>query len=130
MRFFEKLRNNIYGLDKLNYFLLILWIIMAFFGNLLKNSTLIFIETMLIIYIFFRMMSFNKAKRYYENQKFLTYYNKYTVKTRQFIARSKDKNHNYYKCPGCKQYLSVPKGAGKICIVCAKCRTQFIKTSK
>jgi len=130
MRFFEKLRNNAYGIDKFNYFLLILWLIMAFLGNFLKNRSLILAGTILICYIFFRMISFNKSKRYYENQKFLSYYNKYTLKFKQFAARCKDKKHNYYRCPNCKQYLSVPKGVGKICIVCSKCKTQFIRKSK
>ena len=39
------------------------------------------------------------------------------------------KNYRFYKCPQCKQKVRVPKGRGKICITCPKCRTEFVKKS-
>ena len=37
--------------------------------------------------------------------------------------------YRFYKCPQCKQTVRVPKGRGKICITCPKCKTEFIKKS-
>ena len=42
-------------------------------------------------------------------------------------ARSQDKTHRYFKCPGCGQTVRVPRGRGKIQITCPKCRREFIK---
>ena len=37
--------------------------------------------------------------------------------------------YRFFKCPQCKQTVRVPKGRGKICITCPKCKTEFIKKS-
>jgi ribosomal protein L37AE/L43A len=40
--------------------------------------------------------------------------------------RLKDaKTHRYFSCPNCKQSLRLPKGKGKIIIICPKCKTEF-----
>ncbi len=116
--------------DEYNRFLIIIWLILMVAGNIFEMPRLIMASTILVIYILFRMFSKNKQKRFYENQRFLTISRRYTLKAKQFIARAKDKTHNYYRCPKCKQYMSVPKGVGKICIVCAKCKNQFVRNSK
>ena len=37
--------------------------------------------------------------------------------------------YRFFKCPQCRQTVRVPKGRGKICITCPKCKTEFIKKS-
>ena len=84
----------------------------------------------LIIYSYFRMFSRNIPKRYAENQKFLTLRYKVTSKwnlEKKHLAESK--THRFFKCPQCKQKVRVPKGRGKICITCPKCKTEFVKKS-
>ena len=39
------------------------------------------------------------------------------------------KIYKFYKCPMCKQEGRVPRGHGKICITCPKCREEFIRRS-
>ena len=90
--------------DEYNRFLTILWLVLMVAGNIFKLPRLILASTILIIYILFRMFSRNKQKRFYENQRFLVMWRKYTIKVKQFVVRLKDKKHNYYRCPRCKQY--------------------------
>jgi transcription elongation factor Elf1 len=44
------------------------------------------------------------------------------------LDRIKDKEHRYFKCPNCGQYLRVPKGKGKIHINCRCGYTMYRKT--
>jgi len=32
-----------------------------------------------------------------------------------------------FKCPNCKARITVPRGRGRICIKCPKCRIEFLK---
>lgn len=96
----------------------------------IKSGFLYVFGLFLIGYAYFRMFSRNIPKRYAENQKFLTMRYKGTVKwnlTKKHLVERK--THRFFKCPNCKQKVRVPKGRGKICITCPKCRTEFVKKS-
>ena len=72
----------------------------------------------------------NISARYAENQKYLNYRYQMAVKWDRFKKHlAQRKNYRFYKCPQCKQKVRVPKGRGKICITCPKCRTEFVKKS-
>lgn len=81
-----------------------------------------------MIHMYFRMFSKNVSKRYEENQKYLNFRYQAVVwwnkKKKHFAQR---KTYRFFHCPNCKQEVRVPKGHGKICITCPKCRTEFIK---
>ena len=84
----------------------------------------------ILVYNLFRMFSKNVSKRYEENQKYRTFrykvVTKLDAKKKQFAQR---KTHRFFKCPSCKQHVRVPKGRGKICITCPRCKHEFIKRS-
>ena len=83
-----------------------------------------------MIYVYFRMFSKDHQKRYQENVKFLETKNKFLKKVRSEKAIMKQrKTHHIYKCPTCRQKIRIPKGKGRICITCPKCKTEFTKTS-
>ena len=72
-------------------------------------------------------MKYTKA----ENQKFLTLRYK-TISKWNLMKKhwAESKTHRFFKCPQCKQKVRVPKGRGKICITCPKCKTEFVKKSQ
>lgn len=114
-----------YGMDDLGKFnmflLLVVLIVSIFFNNIIISLLLWF----LLIYSYFRMLSRNTAKRYAENQAYLRIRDKvlFFKKTKQ----PKDPYHKIFLCPSCKQKIRVPKGKGKICITCPKCKRDFLK---
>ena len=77
----------------------------------------------LMIHMYFRVFSRNVNKRYAENQKFLNARYEWTVKAERRKKRfAQRKQYKFFKCPMCKQEVRVPRGHGKICITCPKCR--------
>ncbi len=129
----EKLRNFMigrYGIDSFSKFLmgiaLALCVLDIFCNNIFINSWFIII----IIYVYYRMFSKNYNKRYQENMKFLQIKNKVLAKfhSEKSIMKQR-KTHHIYKCPTCNQKIRIPKGKGRICITCPKCKTEFTKTS-
>ena len=129
----EKLRNFMigrYGIDSFSKFLmgiaLVLCILDIFVNSIFINSWFIVI----IVYVYYRMFSRNHHKRYQENMKFLQIKNKVMSKFKsQKWMMQQRKTHHIYKCPTCNQKIRIPKGKGRICITCPKCKTEFTKTS-
>lgn len=136
--FRPKLQNFMigrYGVDQLNKFMTILAIILSVISAISGLGFLYRIGSFLLILVIFRMYSRNINARYNENLKFMPYWNKMTKCTYSFKNWFKQKQnqfkdrktHAYFKCPNCRQTLRVPKGKGKICISCPKCKTQLIR---
>ena len=83
-----------------------------------------------MIHMYFRVFSRNVNKRYAENQKFLNARYEWTIKAERRKKRfAQRKQYKFFKCPMCKQEVRVPRGHGKICITCPKCREQFVRRS-
>ena len=75
-------------------------------------------------------LSRNVSKRYEENQRYLNAKYRAVVKKNNLKKRwAQRSTYRFFKCPQCKQTVRVPKGRGKICITCPKCKTEFIKKS-
>ena len=119
-----------YGTDDFSKFLLgttlALWII-----NIFVNSTVLYSWALLLLfYSYYRMFSRNLAKRRQENAKFLDIKRKILSKLNLGKFQRKDhKTHHIYRCPTCRQKIRIPRGKGRICITCPKCKTEFTKTS-
>ena len=84
----------------------------------------------IVNYSYFRILSRNVSKRYEENQRYLNAKYRAVVKKNNLKKRwAQRSTYRFFKCPQCKQTVRVPKGRGKICITCPKCKTEFIKKS-
>ena len=127
---FQKFMIGRYGIDAFSKFMLGVALALCVLDIFVNN---IFISSwfyVLVIYSYFRMFSRNYQKRYQENLKFLQIKNKLTAKFNQEKNIWKQrKTHHIYKCPTCSQKIRIPRGKGRICITCPKCKTEFTKTS-
>lgn len=117
------------GNDQLNHFLLglalALLVIAAIFKDSFGSITYILVFA-LLGYAYFRMFSRNVYKRREENGKYMRARYRFSaaVKLRkeQWIQR---KDYKFFTCPSCRTTLRVPRGHGKIKIVCRKCGNSF-----
>ena len=123
-----------YGVDELskalNTFGVVCLIISMFAGKIPLLSLFYWIGIIAIFYNCFRMFSKNVSKRYAENQKYMNLRYRAVTKKASMKKRWEQRDtYRFFKCPDCKQTVRVPKGRGKICITCPKCKREFIKKS-
>lgn len=132
---FAKFMYGRYGTDELSKFLtytaLILLIISMILGQFIGSaakSAVFMIVLLLVVYSYFRMFSKNLQKRRDENTKYLNF--KRPIADKLKLRRDmwgQRKEFKFFKCPSCNAVLRVPKGKGKVRIVCKKCGTAFEK---
>lgn len=115
-----------YGIDRLYYFLLAICSILIVI-NLFANSLIIYvIESGLLVYTFYRVMSRNVYKRQQENAKFVKLLEKPKKAINLHKCKKRDrKTHVYKKCPSCKNNLRLPRENGKHTVVCPCCKNRF-----
>ena len=118
-----------YGNDQLNRFLLVLCALFMLFAALMKSSVGLlfwFLSLALIILTYTRILSRDIARRSTENAKYLRLCNKLRNKLRVLKERwVQRRDYKFFTCPSCHTTLRVPKGKGRINIVCRKCGTSF-----
>ena len=117
------------GNDQLNLFLLIVDVILLLLAGMFADSlgkVLYPLVILLLGYAYFRMLSRNLCKRSEENGKYLRLRYKlmaeFRVRWERWVQR---KDYKFFTCPSCKTTLRVPRGHGKIKIVCRKCGNSF-----
>lgn len=126
MRFMQG-RN---GFDQLSQFLNLMVLVIFVLSLFIKWAPLYYFGIVLLGYMYFRVFSRNLPKRYAENQKFCNMrYDASIKKNKMKREWEQRKIYRFYRCPMCKQKVRVPKGRGKICITCPKCREEFVRRS-
>lgn len=127
---FQRFMMGRYGMDAFSKFLMIMWLILWGVNIFVNSGTLSLLSLGLLFYMYYRMFSRNIQKRYQENIKYLNIKNRIVSKFRSKKSMmNQRKTHHIYKCPTCKQKIRIPKGKGRICITCPKCKTEFTKIS-
>ena len=120
-------RNGVDDLARFESWFVLVVLILSIFT---RSGLLDLIAIAFIVHMYFRVFSRNVSKRYEENQKFLNFRYNWTVKwNRKKKHFEQRKMYKFYKCPMCRQEVRVPRGHGKICITCPKCREEFIRRS-
>ncbi|HHU05137.1 MAG TPA: hypothetical protein GXZ65_01490 [Clostridiales bacterium] len=126
MNFLRRLMTGRNGPDNLTItsvaLALILNLIYSFSGYLVFEI----ISTILLLYAVFRIFSRNVVKRRAENAWFMGFFAPIKSWFSWKITQMKSsKTHKFFRCPGCKNILRVPRGKGRIHITCPKCGQRF-----
>lgn len=117
-----------YGVDQLSMAMAICSMVLMLVSRVFMLRLLYWIAAAMLAAMVFRSYSRNTAKRYQENQWFIGYFKQ----LRRWAAGLQNqwqerKAYRFFKCPSCGQKLRVPKGKGKICITCPKCKTELLR---
>ncbi|HIR27407.1 MAG TPA: hypothetical protein IAB84_05475 [Candidatus Choladousia intestinigallinarum] len=125
---FIRFMSGRYGADQLSRFMLAVCFLCLIL-NLFTGTYILYVAALAILVVcYFRMFSRNLAKRDAENQQYLRLKEKFlSIFKRSFWEERKA--YHIYKCPSCGQKIRIPRGKGKICITCPKCRNEFVKKS-
>lgn len=117
-----------YGFDQYTRALIFISFFISLLSIVVRFLPLTILSYILLIYAIFRTASKNISKRSQEN---LIYFKLSGAVKNKFknlkLTLIGTKTHKYYKCSRCSQIIRVPRGKGKICITCPKCRTEFTK---
>ncbi len=133
MKFREKMQQFMYGRygnDQLSRVYLGITLVLLVL-SLFTRWTIFYIAGIaLLIYCYYRMFSKNITKMSAQNQKYLNWRYGLAVKRQKRKTHMEQRKiYHFYKCPQCKQKVRVPKGHGKICITCPKCKMEFVRKS-
>jgi len=119
-----------YGGDQLSMAMTYASLVLILLGALPRMEVLLAVAYALVILSFARMFSRNVAARRRENEWFLKKTAPLVTKFFQARARFKNrKSYAYFRCPGCRSWLKLPRGAGKVTVTCSKCGSQTNKTA-
>ena len=117
------------GNDQLNRFLLfadVFILLLAMVFNKTLGRFLMPLALIILGIAYFRMFSRNLLRRSEENGKYLIMRSRVQGTLRlwkeQWVQR---KDYKFFVCPACRTTLRVPRGRGKIKIVCRKCGNSF-----
>lgn len=129
MRFFQRFMTGRYGNDQLNTCLLVVYLILWLVGVITNLQAFYTVGLVLIVVALFRMFSRNVERRRTENAKFMKLLGPVNRWFRLRRTMHRDKEHCYFKCPSCGQYLRVPRGKGKLTVTCRSCGASFQEKS-
>ena len=118
-----------YGTDQLNQTLIGVYLVLFVIYMLTGSQILYLLSFFLMVLTLIRMLSRNFAARRAENAKFQKVAGPAIRWLRLQRTIHRDKEHCYFKCPNCGQYLRVPRGKGRITVTCRGCGASFEEKS-
>lgn len=91
----------------------------------IAGAMLHLLSLLLAAILLFRLFSRNLEKRRSENTKFLYWFGPRLGGLRDWYSRCSDREHRYVKC-ACGAWCRVPRGIGRIELICPRCSTKQI----
>ncbi len=133
MSFWEKIKQSLRnfmsgrnGSDDLSRVLVWVALVIYLLGAIFNLFPVLLLGMAVLIYVMFRMMSRNKAKRGYENRRYVAWRDGLRRKARQAKTRyTNRKTYRYFKCPQCKGWLRLKRGVGDVHVTCGRCKHEF-----
>lgn len=122
-----------YGMDPLGRFLTIVamaLLVLSMFFSRVMHTIFWVLALASLVYCYVRMLSRRYDKRRAENEVYLSAKGAVqrwfaSVKTRW----SQRRDYRFFRCPSCHALLRVPKGKGRIQLICRKCGNRFERKS-
>ncbi len=118
-----------YGSDQLSFFLLLVYLVLSLLSSAPHLGILNWVALAVLLWDVYRIFSRRIDRRRAENAKFLALAGPAIRWLRMRRTIWRDKEHRYFKCPNCGQYLRVPRGKGKITVSCRNCGVSFEENS-
>ncbi len=118
------------GNDQLNLFLFAVDAVLLLAATLFRGRAgqFLFIAVLALLGLtYFRALSRNRTRRSEENEKYLRI--RYRISASLKLRKEKwvqRRDYKFFTCPSCRTTLRVPRGHGKIRIVCKCCGNSFI----
>lgn len=132
---FARMMSGRYGPDQLGRFLscvslicMLLSLLTRGIGRGRVGSLFFWLCMALLCWCYIRMFSRNYTARRRENEFYLN--KKYALTSRLRLHREcfrQRRDYAFYRCPGCRQLVRVPRGKGKLRITCRRCGYSFEK---
>lgn len=130
----KKFMKDKYGFDAFSLALLFLAVLLDLLNllPLMQNKNILGVIALFpLAYCVLRAFSGNIPFREKENRIFLRLLSAPfgAGDSQKKQLKAEKKLFKYFKCPNCKQKVRVPKGKGKVEILCPRCACKFIKKS-
>jgi len=132
---FARFMAGRYGVDQLARFISCASLISVTLSILTRGvgrgglSSMFFYLCMALLGLsYYRMLSRNYSRRRRENEFYLD--KKHRLTSRLKLHREcfrQRRDYAFYRCPGCRQLVRVPRGKGKLRITCRRCGYSFEK---
>ena len=118
-----------YGGDQLNTAMMVTYLLLYLVFVFTRIYVLEYLALALLVLTLLRMMSRRHDRRRAENARFLKITSPITRWFRNTGRKMRDRDHRYFKCPGCGQQMRVPRGKGRITVHCRTCGANFEEKS-
>jgi len=133
MTFWERIKQSLrnlmagrQGVDQLSLALVWTGLGLYVLSALLGSGLLSLVSMAVYGYTLFRVFSRNTEKRSAENRRYLTRKNRIQTNAKQARTRFNNrKQYKYFRCPSCKAWLKLPRGAGVVTVTCGRCHNSF-----
>ncbi|MDD6034070.1 MAG: hypothetical protein PUC47_11460 [Oscillospiraceae bacterium] len=130
MNWLQRFMMGRYGVDGLSVGIVVLGMILTLTNSFVGWLPLLLLSYVCFGVVLFRMLSRNIEARRKENAAAAKFFRPMLERGKLWMRMWRDrKTHRYFSCPNCKQHVRVPKGKGKIRIVCPRCRKEFTRKS-
>ena len=118
--------DKCYGFDLLGYLLLGLCAGLTLLSRVLDVVFPSLMASIALVWAVSRAFSHNIHKRWAENQRLLNWLPGLRRSLADGLARYRQRrDYKFFRCPGCRNRLRLPRGKGRIQITCPRCGQRF-----